>query len=62
VTDITAKNAMSTQIPVAEMEGVAKGAANLHYGSNVTQTPGHQYKVTVTLNGQQAVPEATAPS
>jgi hypothetical protein len=62
VTDITAKNAMPTQIPVAEMEGVAQGAADLHYGNNVTLTPGHHYKVTVTLNGQQAVLEATAPS
>ena len=62
MTDITAKNAKPTQLPVAEMEGVAIGAADLHYGNNVTLTPGHHYIVTVTLNGQQAVLEATAPS
>jgi hypothetical protein len=61
VTDITAKNAKPTQIPVAEMEGIAKGPADLHYGNNVSLTPGHHYKVTVTLNGQQATLEATAP-
>ena len=63
VTDITAKNAKPTQIPVAEMERVAMGeadAADLHYGNNVTLTPGHHYKVTVTLSGQQAILEAMA--
>ena len=62
VTDITAKNAKPMKIPVAELEGVAKGPADLHYGNNVNLTPGHHYKVTVTLNGQQAILEATAPS
>jgi hypothetical protein len=62
VTDLTAENAVPTQIPVAEMEDVAKGPSDLHYGNNVTLAPGHHYKVTVTLNGQRTVLEATAPS
>lgn len=59
--DASAKNAMPITVPVAEMEGVTSGAADVHYGNNVNLVGGHTYKVTVTLNGQRASLQATAP-
>jgi hypothetical protein len=59
--DTSTKNAMAITVPVAEMEGVVAGAADLHYGNNVDLVGGHTYRVTVILNGQHAVLEATAP-
>jgi hypothetical protein len=61
VIDTSAKNAMAIKVPVAEMQGVVAGAADLHYGNNVDLVGGHTYKVTVTLEGQHAVLQATAP-
>ena len=51
---------MASNVPVALMEGVTEGAADLHYGNNINLIGGHVYKVTVTLNGQRAVLQATA--
>ena len=59
--DTTMKDSMPIKVPVAAMEGVTSGAADLHYGNNVHLIGGHVYKVTVTLNGQRAVLRATAP-
>jgi hypothetical protein len=59
--DTSVKNAMPIKVPVAEMEGVLAGSADLHYGNNVTLVPGHAYAVTVVLNGQRAILHATAP-
>ena len=53
--DTNVKNAMTIKVPVAEMEGVTEGAADLHYGNNVHLTTGHTYKITVTLSGERAV-------
>jgi hypothetical protein len=61
VVDTTAKNAMSVKVPVAEMEGVITGAADLHYGNNVDLVGGHVYRITVTLNGERAAAAVTAP-
>jgi hypothetical protein len=59
--DVSVKNAMTMKIPVAVMEGVSSGAADLHYGNNVDLVSGHTYKVTVTLNGERAVFQIKAP-
>jgi hypothetical protein len=62
VIDTTLKNPSPVKVPVAEMEGVSAGAADLHYGNNVYLTGGHTYEVVVTLNGQRAVLRAPAPA
>ena len=53
--DTTAKNAMAIKVPVAEMQGVMEGAADLHYGNNVDLAPGHVYRVAITLNSERAL-------
>lgn len=53
--DTTVQGGMTINVPVAEMEGVTEGAADLHYGNNVHLTAGHTYKVTVVLHGERAV-------
>jgi hypothetical protein len=45
---------MTTKVPVAVMEGVGAGTADLHYGNNLTMKPGHRYTVTVTVKGETA--------
>ena len=52
--DLAATKAMSTKVPIAVMEGIGKGLADLHYGNNVQMTGGHTYTVKVTLNGETA--------
>lgn len=59
--DTMAKNAMTIKVPVAEMQGVSAGTADLHYGNNVHLVGGHVYKVTVTLNTDRALFHVTAP-
>ena len=54
VDDLTAST-MTMKVPIAVMEGVSEGAADLHYGNNVNLMSGHHVKVTVTLNGEKAV-------
>lgn len=54
VVDETVKG-MPMSVPVAVMEGVRKGVADLHYGNNVAMPAGHKFKVTVTLKGERAV-------
>jgi hypothetical protein len=53
------KGAMMIKAPVAVMEGDVSGAADLHYGSNVSLVRGHRYTITVGLNGQHAVFQVT---
>ena len=45
---------MTTQVPVAVMEGIGMGTADLHYGNNLDMPAGHAYTVTVTLNSDIA--------
>ena len=40
---------------VAEMQGIGKGNADLHYGNNVDLEPEQLFRITVTLNSQRAV-------
>jgi hypothetical protein len=60
--DTTATNAMTSTIPVAEMQGVTEGSSDLHYGNNVDLAAGHRYQIAVTLNGQRAVFTVTSPT
>lgn len=41
-------------VPVAVMEGVRSGNADVHYGNNVDLAPGHELILTVTLTGEEA--------
>jgi hypothetical protein len=59
--DLSTGDAMSVKVPVAVMRGVDEGADDIHYGNNVDLIGGHKYRVTVTLGGERAVFELTAP-
>lgn len=54
-------NAMPMNVPVAAMEGIGAGLADLHYGNNVPMPGGHRFTVTVTLKGQKAAFNVTSP-
>lgn len=54
-------NAMPMDVPVAVMEGIGAGIADLHYGNNVPMAGGHRFTVTVTVKGQKAVFNVTSP-
>jgi hypothetical protein len=41
---------MPVTVPVVRMEGVGAGMGDLHYGNNVKLTPGHMYRVVVTVD------------
>jgi hypothetical protein len=59
--DTNAKNAMAIKVPVAAMQGVMTGAADLHYGNNVDLVAGHMYTVRISLKGERAVFQMRAP-
>ena len=59
--DTNVKNAMMIKVPVAAMQGVISGAADLHYGNNVQLVAGHTYKVTITLKGERTTFQMKAP-
>lgn len=61
VIDETA-HGMPMNVPVAVMEGVGEGVADLHYGNNVAMPAGHRFKVTVKLKGERAVFDVRSPS
>ena len=61
VFDDTAANAPPMQIPVAVMEGVGKGVADLHYGNNVSMAAGHKFTIRVRLNSEHVTFDLTAP-
>jgi len=49
------------QIPVAVMEGVTAGVADLHYGNNVALRRGGTYTITVRLGSDSATFQTTVP-
>jgi len=49
------------QIPVAVMEGVTAGVADLHYGNNVALRRGGTYTITVRLGSDSASFKTTVP-
>jgi hypothetical protein len=54
-------HAMPMRVPVAVMEGIGAGAADIHYGNDVPMPGGHRFTVTVTLKGQEAEFDVTSP-
>ena len=54
-------NAMTVKVPIAVMRGVDEGSADTHYGNNVDLVGGHRYRIAVTLAGEHAVFQLTAP-
>jgi hypothetical protein len=60
--DTSVKHGMMSTVPVAVMEGVGAGVADLHYGNNVDLVDGHLYTITITLNGQRAAFRIKSPS
>lgn len=42
-------------LPIAVMEGIAAGRADLHYGNTIAMPHHHRFRITVTYNGQRAV-------
>ena len=61
VVDISIKDPVTVEVPVAEFERVGAGASDLQYGNNIELTAGHTYIVIVSLNGEHAVLQAMAP-
>jgi hypothetical protein len=53
LTDTTANGAPQT-VPVAVMQGVGQGVADLHYGNNVSMPAGHTYLAIVSLGADRA--------
>jgi hypothetical protein len=51
----------TTQVPIAVMEGIGEGVADLHYGNNVPMRPGDRYTIRVGLKHQRAVFHLTLP-
>jgi hypothetical protein len=49
------------KLPVAVMEGIGQGLADLHYGNNVLMPHRHRFTITVTYTGQRATFHITAP-
>jgi hypothetical protein len=53
---------IAMKVPVAVMEGVGAGTADLHYGNNVTMKRGHRYTVTVTVKRETATFRVKTPT
>jgi hypothetical protein len=51
----------TTKLPVAVMQDVSVGTADLHYGNNIAMPARHRYLVTVSWNDQRATFRLTAP-
>ena len=58
--DTTATGSAPQSVPISVMQGVTSGASDLHYGNNVTVTPGHSYTATITVKGETAAIGFTA--
>lgn len=43
------------QVPVTIMQDVVVGARDYHYGNNANMAYGHDFTITVSLNGERAV-------
>ena len=45
---------VSRKVPIAILQDMQMGAADLHYGNNILFPPG-DYEVTITVNDQQTL-------
>lgn len=61
ITDHTNSN-MITEIPIAVMEGIGSGTADLHYGNNAVMPLGHRFTITVSVGNQVAATQLRIPS
>jgi hypothetical protein len=52
VNDLTAGK--TTRLPVAVMEDISAGEADLHYGNNIALPTGHRFLVTARWRHEQA--------
>jgi hypothetical protein len=50
----TAAMGMAAKLDVVSMEGITAGAADFHYGNNVSLKLGDDYTVTAVVNGEKA--------
>lgn len=58
--DTTSAGTAPQSVPISVMQGVTSGSSDLHYGNNVSVTPGHSYSVTIVINGDTATIPFTA--
>ncbi len=61
VIDISINDPITVAVPVDEFERVGAGASDLRYGNNIDLAAGDTYIIIVSLNGEHAVLQATAP-
>ena len=50
----TSEHGLTQQLPIAVMQGVHSGTADMHYGNNARMIQGHHYALNVTINGEHA--------
>lgn len=50
---VDATTGRTRKLPVAVMEDVAVGTADLHYGNNISMSAKHRYLISVTWRGQR---------
>jgi hypothetical protein len=55
------KHGHPQKLPVAVMQAIGAGRADLHYGNNVAMPHHHRYTITVALNGERAVLHVASP-
>ena len=50
----TSGSGLTQQLPIAVMQGVHSGMADMHYGNNAPMMQGHHYSLDVTMRGEHA--------
>lgn len=59
--DEASASSMGTSLPVAMMVGLDRNPADTHFGNNVSVSSGGSYKLMVTIKGETASFDLTAP-
>lgn len=50
----TSGSGLTQKLPIAVMQGVHSGLADMHYGNNARMMRGHHYSLDVTMRGEHA--------
>jgi hypothetical protein len=50
----TSGSGVTQQLPIAVMQGVHSGMADMHYGNNARMIQGHHYSLDVAIHGEHA--------
>jgi hypothetical protein len=50
----TSESTQAQQLPIAVMQGVHSGMADMHYGNNARMIMGHHYSLEVAMHGEHA--------